>query len=60
MQMGRDRTGLGLGLRIVKRSIAALHGSVRVRSLTGKGCVFSIELSAHAVGDMEQAGAESR
>jgi signal transduction histidine kinase len=59
MQAGHDRTGLGLGLRIVQRSIDAHHGTVRVRNLAGKGCVFTIELPAHAVTQVEQAGAQA-
>ena len=42
VQAGRDRSGLGLGLPIVVRSIRALEGHVRVRNLPGKGCVFAI------------------
>ena len=41
---GRDRTGLGLGLSISRKSIQASGGELRVRNLPGKGCVFTIDL----------------
>jgi signal transduction histidine kinase len=43
-QRGADRSGLGLGLAITHKSVAANGGELRVRDLPGKGCVFSIEL----------------
>jgi signal transduction histidine kinase len=39
-----DRSGLGLGLTISRRGVEANGGSIGVRDLPGKGCVFSIEL----------------
>ncbi|OFX12518.1 MAG: hypothetical protein A2516_04380 [Alphaproteobacteria bacterium RIFOXYD12_FULL_60_8] len=40
----RDRSkGLGLGLAIVRRASSLLHHPVTVRSIMGKGSVFSIE-----------------
>ena len=44
VQRGNDRTGFGLGLAIVKQAIEAHGGSTRVRSLPGRGCIFSLEL----------------
>jgi signal transduction histidine kinase len=44
VQRGDDRTGFGLGLAIVKQAIGAHGGSTRVRSLPGRGCVFSLDL----------------
>jgi signal transduction histidine kinase len=41
---GTNRTGLGLGLTIVRKSVAANDGEVRVRNLPGKGCIFTIDL----------------
>lgn len=38
------RTGLGLGLSISRRGVEAMGGSLDVRNLPGKGCIFSIEL----------------
>ena len=43
-QRSRDRTGLGLGLSISRRAIEANKGTLRVRNLHGKGCVFTIDL----------------
>jgi signal transduction histidine kinase len=43
-QRSADRTGLGLGLSISRRAIEANGGSLRVRNLPGKGCVFTIDL----------------
>jgi signal transduction histidine kinase len=49
MQGGPDRRGLGLGLSIVRRSVEANHGILRVRDLPGKGCIFTIDLPRHAL-----------
>ncbi len=43
-QRGEDRTGLGLGLAISRQGIEESGGSIRVRDLPGKGCVFTVEL----------------
>jgi signal transduction histidine kinase len=43
-QRGRDRSGLGLGLSISRRSVEADGGEIHVRDLPGKGCVFAIDL----------------
>jgi signal transduction histidine kinase len=43
-QSGKDRSGLGLGLAICRRSIEANNGFVRVRDVPGSGCVFTIDL----------------
>jgi len=43
-QKNENRTGLGLGLTIARRAIALNHGTVEVRNLAGKGCVFKIIL----------------
>ncbi|MCY7313146.1 MAG: HAMP domain-containing histidine kinase [Pseudoxanthomonas sp.] len=48
-QSGEDRSGLGLGLSIARRSVDANHGSLSVRSIGGRGCVFTIDLPRHAV-----------
>jgi len=47
-QRGSDRSGLGLGLEICRRSVEANHGTVRVRDIPGSGCVFTISLPAYA------------
>jgi signal transduction histidine kinase len=46
-QHGADRSGLGLGLSIVQRVIEASGGELRVRDLSGIGCVFTIDLPLH-------------
>jgi signal transduction histidine kinase len=41
---GGGRPGLGLGLTLARRAVAANGGEVHSRDLPGKGCVFSVEL----------------
>jgi signal transduction histidine kinase len=48
-QAGADRSGLGLGLSISRRSVEANHGILRVRDIPGCGCVFTIDLPRHAL-----------
>jgi hypothetical protein len=48
IQKGADRTGLGLGLTISRRAIALNGGTLTVRDLPGKGCIFTITLPKHA------------
>jgi len=48
-QAGKDRTGLGLGLSIARKSVEANLGTLRVRDLPGDGCVFTIDLPRHAL-----------
>jgi len=43
-QRGKDRTGLGLGLDIARRSVEACGGHLQVHDLPGRGCVFTMEL----------------
>ena len=45
VQAGADRTGFGLGLAIAKQAAEAHAGAIRVHSLPGKGCVFTLDLS---------------
>ena len=47
VQNGADRTGLGLGLAICRKSVEANHGVLRVRDRPGSGCVFTIDLPRH-------------
>ncbi|MBL8956518.1 MAG: sensor histidine kinase, partial [Myxococcaceae bacterium] len=42
-----DPKGLGFGLRIAYRAVAAHGGHIEVRDLPGQGCVFCIELPRH-------------
>jgi signal transduction histidine kinase len=46
-QRGTDRTGLGLGLAICQRSVAANNGVLTVRDIPHTGCVFTIDLPRH-------------
>jgi signal transduction histidine kinase len=48
-QNGEDRSGLGLGLAICRRSVESNNGVLRVRDVPGTGCVFTIELLRHAL-----------
>lgn len=43
-QRGRDRTGLGLGLSIARKAVAAQDGTIRTRNMPGTGCVFVIDV----------------
>jgi signal transduction histidine kinase len=43
-QQHSDRKGLGLGLTIAQKAIHLNHGSLGVRNLPGKGCIFTITL----------------
>jgi signal transduction histidine kinase len=47
VQRGADRTGVGLGLSISRRSVEANHGTLSVRDVPGTGCVFTIDLPRH-------------
>ena len=48
-QGGTNRSGLGLGLAICRRSVEANNGIVRVRDIPGSGCVFTIDLPRRAL-----------
>lgn len=43
-QCGSNKSGLGLGLSIARRSVEANGGSLTVESTLGQGCVFIIDL----------------
>lgn len=47
-QADADRSGLGLGLSIARRSVEANQGKLGVRDHPGHGCVFTIDLPRHA------------
>jgi signal transduction histidine kinase len=46
---GTQKSALGLGLSICRRSVEANRGVLSVRNMPGSGCVFTIELPRHAV-----------
>jgi signal transduction histidine kinase len=46
-QSGDDKSGVGLGLSICRRSVEANHGTLSVRDVPGAGCVFTIDLPLH-------------
>ncbi len=43
-QNGDDRSGLGLGLDICRRSVEANNGVLRIHNVPGSGCIFTIDL----------------
>jgi signal transduction histidine kinase len=43
-QMSSNRSGLGLGLSISRRAVRENNGTLEVRNIPGKGCVFTISL----------------
>jgi hypothetical protein len=45
-----DKSGLGLGLSICRRSVEANNGVLSVRNMPGSGCVFTIDLPQHRIG----------
>ncbi len=44
VQGGEDKSGVGLGLSIARKSVEANGGTLSVRDVPGKGCVFTIDL----------------
>ena len=50
-QTSDDKSGLGLGLSIARRSIEANAGVLSVRDIPGSGCVFTIDLPRHTMPD---------
>jgi hypothetical protein len=55
VQGAEDRSGLGLGLSIARRSVEANGGVLSVRDLPGSGCVFTIDLPRHSLTTEEDA-----
>lgn len=43
-QRNADRSGLGLGLASARDSVATNGGEIRVRTLPGRGCIFTVDL----------------
>ncbi len=48
-QGGKNKTGLGLGLSISRRSVEANDGKLCVMDVPGTGCVFTIDLPRHVL-----------
>jgi len=48
-QSDEDKSGLGLGLAICRRSVEANNGVLRARDVPGIGCVFTVDLPRLAV-----------
>jgi signal transduction histidine kinase len=48
-QFAADKSGLGLGLAICRRSVEANNGVLSVRNLPDVGCVFTIDLPRHSL-----------
>lgn len=47
-QQNENREGLGLGLTIAQKAILLSHGTINVRNLPEKGCVFQITIPTKA------------
>jgi len=54
-QGGQDKSGLGLGLSIAKRSVEANGGTLRVgnKPALDSGCIFTIDLPRHLVTELD-------
>ena len=48
-QLDTDRSGLGLGLSIARRSVEADGGTLSVKDIPGTGCIFTIDLPCTVV-----------
>lgn len=48
-QFAKDRSGVGLGLSIARRSVESCAGTLNVRDIPGVGCVFTINLPRHVM-----------
>lgn len=48
-QAGTNRTGIGLGLTIAKRTVSTNEGTLTVNNVPGVGCVFTISLPRHCM-----------
>ena len=48
-QGGADKSGLGLGLAICRRTTEINNGVLSVRNIPGSGCLFTIDLPRHSL-----------
>ena len=60
VQHGEDKSGVGLGLSISRRSVQANHGALTVRDVPGTGCVFTIDLPRHSTREPFKATPEEK
>ncbi|WP_226470293.1 sensor histidine kinase [Luteimonas panaciterrae] len=51
IQNDTNKSGLGLGLSIARRSVEVNGGVLSVRDVPGSGCIFTIDLPRHAQPD---------
>jgi signal transduction histidine kinase len=49
VQRGEDKSGVGRGLSIARRSVEANGGTLSVRDVPGTGCVFTIDLRRNVI-----------
>ncbi|WP_340680627.1 HAMP domain-containing sensor histidine kinase [Paraglaciecola sp.] len=49
-QFAKDKSGVGLGLSIARRSVESCAGMLNVRDVPGVGCVFTINLPRYVMG----------
>jgi signal transduction histidine kinase len=56
VQIGRDRSGFGLGLAITQEAIKAHGGEVFVTNQPGKGCTFGFEIPLEGAVDSAKSG----
>lgn len=59
VQKDVDKTGMGLGLSLSRRAIELNHGTLTVRDIPGKGCIFTISLPVLASAAADQPGSDS-
>jgi signal transduction histidine kinase len=59
VQNSVDKSGLGLGLSISRRSVEANNGVLSVRDIPGSGCIFTIDLPRHALARASRATIEA-
>jgi signal transduction histidine kinase len=57
VQVGKDRSGFGLGLAIARQAIEAHGGSIRATDHPGEGCTMTIELPCDASAVEHEGGA---
>jgi signal transduction histidine kinase len=49
VQVGTDRSGLGLGLSIAKHSVELFGGTIQVHDTPGTGCTFTVNLPRYSM-----------